>query len=238
MKRLCVICARGGSKGLKNKNIRYLLGKPLLVHSIFQAKSTKLFDMLAVSSDSEDILSIARDHGTEILIRRPAELASDEAPKLPVIKHCVVEAEKVAGYQFDVVVDLDVTSPLRVPEDIVEVLRILEGGNVSNVITGTPARRSPYFNLVELDSKGVVHLAKPSEKKIERRQDSPKCYDMNASIYAWERSVLFNSDTIFLDNTFLHIMPKDRSVDIDDDLDFELVELILKRRQATFEESV
>ena len=230
MKRLCTICARGGSEGVKGKNVRPLLGKPLIVYSIEQALETRQFDIVAISSDSEEILSIAGDSGAEFLIRRPAELAENTSPKLPVIKHCVREVERISAKRYEIVVDLDATSPLRAVSDIVEVIRLLEEKNVSNVITGMPAKHSPYFNLVEVDSKGTVQLSKPLPVGITRRQDSPKCYDMNASIYAWKRDVLFENPTIFNHDTLLYVMPEERSIDIDTELDFELVAYIMGKR--------
>ena len=126
MKRLCTICARGGSKGVPNKNLRPILGRPLLAHSIEQARASGLFAAIAVSSDSKDILAAARQYGADFLIERPADMASDTAPKLPAIRHCVSEAERLAGYRFDTIVDLDATSPLRLPQDIVNATALLE----------------------------------------------------------------------------------------------------------------
>lgn len=230
MIRICTICARGGSKGVKNKNIRDLAGKPLIAHTLEQAQASHLFDLIAVSSDSPEILEVARRYGAELLVERPAELATDTAAKLPVIRHCVEEAERTSGKRFDVVVDLDATSPLRLVEDIQGAVSLLERENVSNVITAAPARRSPYFNLVELGKDGVVRLSKPQEKPIVRRQDSPKCFDMNASIYVWQRTALFDYPTVFNADTRLFVMPEERSTDIDNELDFEIVELLMKKR--------
>lgn len=231
MTRLCTICARGGSKGVKNKNIRELLGKPLIAHSILQAKASGLFFAVAVSSDSQEILHVAAEWGADYLIQRPDDLATDEAAKLPAIQHCVEETETLTNQTFDVIVDLDVTSPLRNVRDIQEAVTLLEEKQVSNVITGMPARRSPYFNLVEVDERGVVKLSKSTDSPIVRRQDAPKCYDMNASIYVWERDVLFESNTIFHEDTLLYVMPEDRSIDIDSDLDFQFVEFLSKKKE-------
>ncbi|NMC62915.1 MAG: acylneuraminate cytidylyltransferase family protein [SAR324 cluster bacterium] len=227
-KKLCTICARGGSQGVPNKNIRPLLGKPLISHSILQAKASKLFEVIAVSSDSSEILSIAKEWGADLLINRPSELASHAAPKIPAIRHCVTEAESLLGVHFDVCVDLDATSPLRNVRDIIDAVKLLERENAENVITACPARRSPYFNLVELNSDGIAVLSKASTTS--RRQDSPPCYDMNASIYVWQRDVLFSSDTLFNRRTLLYVMPDERSLDIDSELDFEFVELLARKR--------
>jgi CMP-N,N'-diacetyllegionaminic acid synthase len=233
MNRICTICARGGSKGVKNKNIRELAGKPLLYYTIDQARASKLFDLIAVSSDSAEILKVAHSNGVDLLIERPTELASDNAAKLPAIRHCVEEAEILIGKQFGVIVDLDATSPLRLVEDIQGAVDLLECSNVSNVITAAPARRSPYFNMVELDNNGVVRLSKPMEKTIVRRQDSPQCFDMNASIYVWKRFALFDYPTVFNADTKLFVMPEERSIDIDTELDFEIVELMMRKRAVT-----
>lgn len=230
MKRICTICARGGSKGVKNKNIRELAGKPLLYYTIDQARASMLFDLIAVSSDSAAILDVARSLGADLLVDRPPELASDTAAKIPAIRHCVEEAERFFGKKFDTVVDLDVTSPLRSAKDIKGAIDLLETSNALNVITAAPARRSPYFNLVETDVFGVVRLSKPMEKPIVRRQDSPQCFDMNASIYVWKRAALFDYPTVFNADTLLFVMPEERSIDIDTELDFEIVELIMRKR--------
>ncbi len=232
MSRVCTICARGGSKGVKNKNIRELAGKPLIVHTLEQARASGLFELIAVSSDSTEILDIARRHGADLMVGRPPEMATDTAAKLPAILHCVEEAEKFKGARFDVVVDLDATSPLRLPEDIRGAVELLETRQASNVITAAPARRSPYFNLVELGDDGVVRLCKPLAEPIVRRQDSPQCFDMNASIYVWQRDALFNHPTVFASDTLLFVMPEERSIDIDSELEFEIIELLMRKRAA------
>ena len=227
--RICSICARGGSKGVKNKNIKIINGKPLIIYTLEQAKLSNVFDEIAVSSDSEDILKVASEFGIKNLIHRPEHLATDSAPKIPVIQHCVLEVEKNKNLKFNTMVDLDVTAPLRSIEDIKNAINLLEINNFSNVITATKSRRSPYFNLVEVNEKGVVELSKKIDSQIVRRQDSPKCYDMNASIYVWNRESFFKFNTVFLQDTALYEMPEERSIDIDSELDFEFVEFLIKK---------
>lgn len=229
MKRICTICARAGSKGVRGKNLRVLNGLPLLAHSVRQAVLSGLFDAIALSSDSPEMLVIAKEHGATVLVDRPVEMATDTAAKLPVIRHCVAEAERILGVTFDTCVDLDATSPLRAVEDIHAVVQLLEGRSVSNVITAMPARRSPYFNLIEQDEHGVIRLAKPVSPPYVRRQDAPACFDMNASIYAWSRNALINAPGLFNSDTLLHVMPEERSIDIDSEVDFLLVELLMSR---------
>ena len=228
MKVLCTICARAGSKGVANKNLRLINNKPLIVYSIEQAIATKLFDQVVVSSDSKEIREVALANGATFCVDRPAELATDTAPKLPAIKHCVENAEKKFG-QFEVIIDLDATAPLRESSDIIGALELLQSAQADNVITGTPAHRSPYFNLVETDVNGIVSLSKPPANVVARRQDSPQCFDMNASIYVWRRQALFANENLFTSNTRLFVMPRERSLDIDSQADFEMVEWMMTK---------
>ena len=231
MKILCSICARGGSKGVPDKNIRPLSGKPVIAWTVEQALATRRFDLIAVSSDSTAILDAAKAAGAGLLVKRPDELASDKAGKVPAIRHCVTVAEAGHGTTFDIVVDLDCTSPLRTPGDITAAIDLLEERKAPNVITAMPARRSPYFNLVETDAEGHVRLAKSLAAPVLRRQDAPQCFDMNASIYVWRRAALFEEPPIFKPATALYVMPEERSIDIDSELDFKIVEMIMTARR-------
>lgn len=228
--RLCTICARGGSKGVPNKNIAPILGVPLIAYSIRQARDSGLFDFLAVSSDDPAILAVARDEDVDFLVVRPTGMADDHAGKLPAIRHCVEEVEARAGRQFNVLVDLDATSPLRDVSDIQGAVALLEAEAVSNVITGTPSRRSPYFNMVERSGNGTVSLSKGLDQAVVRRQDAPACYDMNASVYVWRRDAFFAGPQVFYDDTRLFVMPEERSIDIDTPLDLEIVTYLMGRR--------
>jgi N-acylneuraminate cytidylyltransferase/CMP-N,N'-diacetyllegionaminic acid synthase len=229
MKRICTICARGGSKGVKGKNIRPLLGKPMIAYSIGQAQESGLFYLIAVSSDSDLILEAAKTYGVDCLVKRPDVLASDEAGKMPAIRHCVAEVERQEGVTFDIMVDLDATSPLRSVADIRNAVAMLETSGAGNLITAMPARRSPYFNLVEVNAAGAVTLSKPPQSPILRRQDAPKCFDMNASIYIWTRQAFLERNTVINDDTQLYVMPEERSIDIDSELDFRFVEFVMEQ---------
>jgi CMP-N,N'-diacetyllegionaminic acid synthase len=230
MIRICSICARGGSKGVPGKNIRLLEGKPLIAHTILQAKAADIFVAIAVSSDSDAILAAAKEAGADILIKRPDELATDEAAKIPVIRHCVEMVEIRLGLKVDQIVDLDATSPLRNVDDIHAVIKFMDDKAVTNVITAMPARRSPYFTMVECGPDGVPALSKTLSTPVVRRQDAPDCYDMNGAVYGWQREVLLSSDTLFHSGTRLHIMPEERSIDIDTEIDFTLVSALMRHR--------
>ena len=232
MRSICTICARGGSKGVVGKNARELLGKPLLAWTIEQAKQTGLFEAIAFSSDSDQLLQTALQSGADIAVKRPDAMATDTAPKIPAIRHCLEQAIARTGMTPEVFVDLDVTSPLRLASDIAGAVELLLRSGARSVITGAPARRSPYFNLVEEHSDGSVGLSKSADPPIVRRQDAPRCFDMNASIYAWRVAPFLENPAVFYPDTRLFEMPEERSVDIDSDLDFMLVELLLRKRLA------
>jgi len=230
VKRICTICARGGSKGVPGKNVRSLLGKPVIAWSVEQAKAAGIFECVAVSSDAKDILAAAKAAGADYLIDRPAEMATDTASKLPAIRHAALDVERIRGVKFETMVDIDATSPLRFTSDIVGAVKLMEDTGATSVITGAPSRRSPYFNLVEVDDAGIVALSKPLPHRVERRQDGPRCYDMNASIYVWKRDVFIEDQRVFYPDTRLFVMPEDRSIDIDSEVDFIVVEALMARR--------
>lgn len=224
---ICTICARGGSKGVKNKNIRPLLGKPLIAYTIEVAKICGLFEHIVISTDSDAIAEIGQQYGAEVFFKRPDDLSSDTAAKLPVIRHAFLESEKHFAKEYAAIVDLDATSPLRLPADISGSWELFKKGCYGNVITAMPSRKSPYFNLVELGEDGKVVLSKQLEKGIARRQDAPKCFDMNASIYIWGRDSLLKNTSVISENTGLFVMPEERSIDIDTELDFRFVEFLM-----------
>lgn len=228
----CTICARAGSKGVVNKNIREINGKPLISHTIEQAIEAGFLPNLVVTSDSPEVLTIAEAYNVPFIIRRPDDLSHDTADKLDAICHAIEIVEEKKGFKCDDIIDLDPTSPLRISVDIIAALEVFYNDGSENLITAAPSRRSPYFNLVEKGADGFVHLSKPPKKRVLRRQDSPTCYDMNASIYIWERDVLLNKKQIFGLKTSLYIMPEDRSIDIDSELDFNFVSYLMSRQKT------
>lgn len=233
MNLLCTICVRGGSKGVPGKNVRPILGRPLVAYTIEQAKQSGLFAAVVVSSDSDAILEAARRYGADVLVRRPDEMATDAAPKLPAIRHCLEAAERELGRTFPIFVDLDATAPLRLAEDIVGAVRLLESSGATSVITGAPSRRSPYFNLVEIDARGVPHVSKQPATPFVRRQDAPRCFDMNASIYVWRRDAFLANPAVLYDDTRLFEMPEERSIDVDSAFDWKVVEFLMQERYGT-----
>ena len=228
-KTIATICARGGSKGLPGKNIRAFAGRPLIVHTILQALRCEHVAGVYVSTDDPAIADIARGAGAQVPYLRPAELATDAAPKLPVIEHLVryLEAE---GANIARIVDLQPTSPLRGSADIEAALALHPEAEL--VVSVTAAHDNPYFNLVEAQPDGSVRLSKGDGSA--RRQDTPQVYALNGSIYVWQRAALARAaeQGLWSVQAVPYEMPRWKSVDIDDLEDFEYAEWLLARHGA------
>lgn len=233
MKILGTICARGGSKGVKNKNIRNLLGKPLIAYTIEYLKKWGKADRIVCSTDSETIADIARKYGAETPCMRPPELATDTASKLRVLQHIVNVCEQQDNSQYDIIVDLDPTAPLRKRIFLEEAFKQFVESDANNLHSGCKSRRNPYFNMVELDKNGYFHLCKDSS--VVRRQDAPLVYDLNASMYIYKRDFLLHTNTLHSDKTIIYEMPDIASIDIDREIDFLFVEFLLKSGVFTFD---
>lgn len=229
MKTIASICARGGSVGVPGKNIRVLQGKPLIAHTVEQALSVKSIDAVYVSTDSPEIAEVARQHGALVPYLRPAELATSNAAKVPVIQHLCDWVSANAG-GFDRVVDLDPTSPLRTIDDIEACLSLLDA-DTDAVITGFESEKNPYFNMVEQKADGNIGLVCQPDGMVVARQQAPHVYSMNASIYVWHRHTL--SKGLWSGRLKLHVMPRERSIDIDSPLDFAIVEMLMKQAKES-----
>lgn len=225
------ICARGGSAGVPGKNIRPLLGKPLIVYTIEQALACQEVHAVYVSTDSEAIAEVARRAGASVPFLRPAQLATATAAKMPVIRH-LADWVGAHGVDFQRLVDLDPTSPLRNIDDIHACLTLLDS-DTDAVITGYESEKNPYFNMVEPRPDGTVGLVKSAGPGVVARQLAPKVYAMNASIYVWHRHSLDKG--LWEGRTRLYVMPRERSIDIDNELDFRLVELLMHDKIARHE---
>ena len=230
---LCTICAREGSRGIINKNLKKINNIPLIGYSINQAKKSKIFKKIIVSTDSNIISSISKKFGAEVFFKRPKKLSLDTAPKIPVVRHALKKTENYFGIKFDIIIDLDPTSPLRIVNDINNALNIFSKSNSNNLITVSKSKKNPYFNMIEVINK-KVKIVKRYEKQLIRRQDAPKVFDMNASIYIWNREYLLKSDKLFTNNTSIYIMPEHRSVDIDTKFDLKIVRFLKNKNEKLF----
>lgn len=220
------IFARGGSKGLPGKNIKPLLGKPLLHYSIEVAKQVSEITRIFVSTDCDDIANSAIAAGATV-IARPAELASDTAPEWAAWQHAIDYVRQQHG-TFNTFVSLPATSPLRSAEDVSNAIKQLQQGDADLCLAVTPANRNPYFNMVTRGADGEVQLVSQLPNGVHRRQDAPAVYDITTVVYAARPDFIMQHNALFAGRITSIEVPKQRAVDIDDIYDFMLAEAILK----------
>lgn len=225
----CLIGARGGSKGLAGKNVRPLLGKPLIAWSIEQAKACPEISRVVVSTDSEIIAEVARSYGAEVPFMRPAELANDTAGKWEVWQHALEACDSHYVEPIDLFVDLDCTSPLRDVEDISKAIAQFRASSVDAVFSVCEARKNPYFNMLEVVD-GCQRICKSLRQPIVRRQDAPKVYEHVASIYVLSPEYLRRGTGLLSGCTQGYDIGAAKSLDVDSQFDFELIEYLMRKR--------
>jgi len=228
---LITILARGNSKGVKDKNIRKLAGKPLIAYSIETAKKWGKAKRIVCSTDSEKIAKIAKKYGAEIPFTRPIELSTDTSGKISAIRHALIKSEEIYNEQYDLIIDLDVTNPFRNEKDLENCLRLFTQKRPEIIFSVVKARKNPYFNMVKRNEKGFAELVCKSKKPVLRRQDALKVYDMNASIYFYSRSFLINESNKSVFSTkrvMIYEMAEESSLDIDRDIDFKFIEFLIE----------
>ncbi len=233
MRILFTVCGRAGSKGIKNKNFRDFLGKPLLLYTfdVIEAYSKKHSEVLAdvaLNTDSPEMMRIVREKVGPfvILVNRKPELAGDTVAKIPVIADTLNEVERQTGNQYDMVVDCDITSPLRTVQDIENLVEKKSKEDWDVVFSVVEARRNPYFNMVKLEEDGRAVLVNPS--KYTARQQAPKIYDMNASLYAYNPDFLKSGKGIFEGRCGIIEMMDTGILDLDHEHDYELMQVVAK----------
>ena len=229
---LATICCRGGSKGVPGKNIRELKGKPLIAYTIEAAKGSKLIDDIIVSTDDENIAETARNWGASVPFMRPAHLASDTSSKWPVFIHAVEEYERLTGRNVDYLVDLDVTVPLKTSQDIDTAIQTaLDNINADVVITGYEPERNPYFNMMEIKEDGYAEIVKKTERPIVRRQDAPTVCSLTPAAYVLKKSALYNFSHWSEAKCKIQMIPRERAIDIDTEIDFMMVEFLMTNNE-------
>ena len=228
---LAVIPARGGSKGVPRKNIRDLCGKPVIAWTIETALAAgDELHRVIVSTDDPEIAVAAHAFGAEAPFMRPAELATDEAPGLPVIQHAVEFVEKEEGIPVDWVMILQPTAPFRNADDISESLRLAREGGCDSVISVTRVLAEHPILMKKIESDRLLPYCL-EEKEGTRRQDyDPPAYIRNGAIYLTRRDVLMENNSIWGEVIRPYVMPEERSYDIDSERDFRLVELVMRER--------
>ncbi|OAA18901.1 cytidylyltransferase domain-containing protein [Kosmotoga sp. DU53] len=226
---LALIPARGGSKGLKDKNIRLLNNKPLLAYTIEAAKKSGIFDRIIVSTDSEKIAAVALKYGAEVPFMRPKELATDTASSMDVLIH-TIELLQESGDIYDYVVLLQPTSPLRTSQDIVEAANLLIEKNANSVVSVCKVGHSPLWSNTLPEDLSLKDFIRPEIKNL-RRQDLPIFYRLNGAIYIAKVSYILETKDFFGQGSYAYIMPVNRSVDIDTEFDLALAEVLLQHEK-------
>lgn len=222
---LAVIPARGGSKGVPRKNIKMLAGKPLIAWTIEAAKKSKLIDKCIVSTEDEEIRSVAEAWGGEVPFLRPAELAQDDTPGIAPVLHAI---KMMPGYDF--VVLLQVTSPLRIVEDIDGAIIYCLDNGCESCVGVTEAEHSPYW-MYRMDERNTLQpILEIAKEDSYQRQKLPKIYQLNGAVYVSSIFFLTKQRGFVGEKTMGYVMPRDRSYDIDTMLDFEVTEFLLKKR--------
>jgi N-acylneuraminate cytidylyltransferase len=223
------IGARKGSKGVPGKNFRPICGKPLIDWSLDQLLESPEVDAVVVSTDDPAIYDHAISKGALNIGLRPAHLATDTAGKWGVWQHALEVAETLTG-PATAFLDLDCTSPLRLPDDIAAALALFATDRPDMVMSCCEARKNPYFNLVEPDETGALHVSKPLPGGVVARQQAPIVYEHAASTYVVSPDYLRRAVGLFEGRVIPYLMPPERCVDIDSPFDFKLVEFLLRTR--------
>jgi N-acylneuraminate cytidylyltransferase len=224
------IGARKGSKGVPGKNFRPLCGKPLIDWSLDQLFASPRVDAVVVSTDDEAIYAHAIAKGALQIGLRPADLATDTAGKWGVWQHALQASEALIG-PATAFLDLDCTSPLRLPEDIDAALDLYDTQRPDMVMSCCEARKNPYFNLVEPDASGALHVSKPLPGGVVARQQAPVVYEHAASTYVVDPAYLKRSKGLWEGRVIPYLMPPERCVDIDTPFDVRLVEFLMQEAQ-------
>ena len=223
------IGARAGSKGVPGKNFRDICGKPLMDWSLDQLLNSARVDAVVFSTDSPDMYDHAVSKGALEIGLRPAELATDDAPKWGVWQHALDAAEAIVG-AADTFVDLDCTSPLRLDEDLEGALDVFAAEAPDMVMSCCESRKNPYFNMVELDENGGLQVSKPLPGGVWARQNAPVVYDHVGLVYVLDPAYLRRAKTIYEGRVIPYVIPAERGLDVDNPIDWKIVEFLMKDR--------
>lgn len=217
-----IIPARGGSKGIKRKNLKNFNGKPLIAWTIEVARRVSLIDRLVVSTDDKEIADVAQNYGAEIPFMRPDEISQDKTPGIVPVLDVL---KKVPGY--DEVLILQPTSPLRTAGDIKNIIRLGKLKKASAIVSVTEAQKHPYWSFRLNKSSHLIPLVKGSSNI--QRQDLPKAYCLNGALYWGKTDWVIQNETFVTNETLSYIMPKTRSIDLDTIFDWQLGEFLMSK---------
>lgn len=227
---LALIPARGGSKGIPNKNLALLGGKPLLAWTVLAAKQVKSIERVVVTTDSLEIASAASEYQAETPFIRPAELALDDTPGMAPLVHAIQWLEEHQNYRPEYVMCLQPTSPLRSASDIETAIEIVLAKNADGVVSVAPVKQHPEW-MKKIDAEGRLQDYLTSEHLAIRRQDLSATYALNGAIYMARRHIVLEKLTWYTHETYAYIMPSERSIDIDTPWDLRLADMILRDQE-------
>ena len=220
---LGIIPARGGSKGVYRKNIRLVCGQPLIAYTIKAAKESLLLTDFVTTTDDPEIEQVAKSFDSPIILR-PPELAADKTPMIPVVRHVL----ETLPEKYDNLVLLQPTSPLRNSQDIDAALRQLNESGADSIVSVYQVEDHHPSRMYRLDNDVLIPYETESERRL--RQELPSVYHRNGAIYACRTSLVLERNTLLGNHLRPYIMPRDRSVNIDDELDLAFAEFLLLRR--------
>lgn len=226
MKNIAIIPARSGSKGLPDKNIKMLSGKPLIAWSIEAAISSGVYDEVMVSTDSEKYADIARSFGAKVPFLRSAEASSDTSSSWDAVREVILKYQEF-GQDFDTFTLLQPTSPLRSADDIKGSFDQMLDKNARTIVSVCETEDSPYTCNTLPESMSMQDFF-IEEYKNTRRQDLPNCYRLNGAIYLSKVDDFLKDGDIYANDCYAYIMDGQRSVDIDTDLDFKIAQLLIE----------
>ena len=223
---LGIIPARGGSKGIPRKNIKLLAGKPLIHYTITEAKKSKYLSYMVVSTEDVEITNLVEKYGVDV-VKRPDELSADDTPTAHVVQHVIKFLQEKENQNFNIIVILQPTSPLRLVSDIDGAIEMFIKKKCDSVVTVSELQHPPHW-MYTIERDVLVPIIK--EKNILRRQDAPKIFQLNGAVFVTSKEYLFKNNLIFSGEIGPYIMPIERSVDIDSPLDLKLAELIISHK--------
>ena len=228
MKPICFIAARGGSKGVKRKNIRSFSGKPLIAHSIESAINSKIFSHVIVSTEDDEIAKISKKYGAEIPFKRPKKLAVDHAAMKDVLVHGIKSLQSL-GYKFDEFVSRDCTAPFIRHKDISGSLRLLRKEKNNAVFGVYKQHFNPYFNMMEIDKKGFLEMSKTIGERPVSRQLAPAVYQLNGFFTYNTKKFLKYKEPIKIPKALPYIIPEETGWMIDTEIQFKVAEAMLEK---------
>ena len=228
LKTICLIGARGGSKGVPRKNIRPLNKKPLIAHTIESALKSGIFNHVVVSTEDSEIARIAKKYGADVPFSRPKKLATNNAAFLDVMLHGIKELYKL-GYEFDILVNRDCTVPFIRASDMRNAVKLLKNKKCDAVYGVYRQHFNPYFNMMEKDSNGFLKLSKKLKERPKSRQEAPIVYQLNG-LFVYDVNKFLKYKSVILPKSLPYEIPLECGLMIDTELEFKIAEMMMKMK--------